>query len=72
MKTKSKLHILCFQAQNGQILGVVSSTNYDSLLIQAMNAMRIDKSINYWTIFDSIGRYIDGNFPTQEAVNVTK
>lgn len=57
---KAKVCILCIQDATGQIKQVLSSENYDLLLIEGLDICK--ETGNFYTIFDTLGREIDTNF----------
>ena len=59
-KLKPKMYILCMQDSNGQIQQVLSSENYDLLLVEGLEICKETKL--FYTIFDTLGREIDSNF----------
>lgn len=67
-KTKAaKLHFGVIQRQDGTIAQVISSYNYDMLLVEAMDTAKETKG--FWTIINTTGQQIDGNFKPKEIIN---
>lgn len=60
LKQKSKLFVLCLQSEDGKIERIFTGHDYDQLWLQGSTE---SKAIGgYWSTYDALGRFIDGNF----------
>lgn len=63
LKQKNKLYLLTIQDDLGNILKVLTDTDYDSLWL--VGTAESKSMRGYWTLFDKQGtawRFVDGNF----------
>lgn len=61
LKTKVRsLYILCVQDNTGKIHKVVTDYSYEKMLYRGIELSK--KISGFWTIFNSYGRLVDGNF----------
>lgn len=58
-KSKNRFYLLVIKSQLGLIDEIISHSDYDILLLEGQE--RAKKIIGFWEIFDTYGRYIDGN-----------
>jgi len=64
-KTKTRLLVLCLQAEDGTIERILTGADYDQLWLQGSTE---SKAIGgYWSTYDNHGRFIDGNFKSKAS-----
>jgi hypothetical protein len=67
-KTKAaKLYFAVIQQADGTIFKVISSYNYDLLLVEAMDLSK--ETAGFWTVLNTLGHPIDGNFKPKEIAH---
>lgn len=58
-KTKNKFFLLCIRDEVGIVLDIIPNDDYDILILEGMD--RVHGLPHTWEIYDTYGRYIDGN-----------
>jgi len=63
IKQKSKLFVLCIQAEDGKIERIFTGNDYDQLWLQGSTESKATGG--YWSTYDVQGRFIDGNYKSK-------
>jgi len=64
-KQKISLYVAAVQDEDGKIQKVYTDSSYDLIWLKVTSESKSARG--FWTIFDGVGRQIDGNFRVRTA-----